>query len=220
MESESTQLELFHSLSNGSMDTGSGASDLPFPAGKSCYHSCYQEFPAEEEATEMGGMLVRNVPHDVRQWIEKERQRSQVSQQEFVLSVLHRASLSETAPLLLPFNEPPKEPAVPDALPLNFFDLFAGIGGFRSALSKLGGTCVFSCEWDRYSQKTYKAWWGDTPHGDITKIVAADIPDQDFLAAGLPCQSFPHDVEQFAVCYPLDRQKALAWLVVNGPAKN
>lgn len=137
----------------------------------------------------MGGLLVRNVPHEVREWIEKERQRNQMSQQEFVLTVLHKASLSEVAPLL-PFNEPPKEPAIPDALPFKFVDLFAGIGGFRAALGKLGGTCVFSSEWDRYSQKTYKAWYGDTPEGDIRKIVPKDIPDHDFLAAGFPCQPF------------------------------
>lgn len=52
-------------------------------------------------------------------------------------------------PPLLPFNEPTKEPAVPDALPFKFVDLFAGIGGFRTALTKLGVTRVFSSEWDR-----------------------------------------------------------------------
>lgn len=138
----------------------------------------------------MGGVLVRNVPHDIRQWIEKERQRNQMSQQEFVLSVLERVSASDATPLL-PFNEVPKEePQIPGALPFKFADLFAGIGGFRSALSKLGGTCVFSSEWDHYCQKTYKAWWGETPKGDIREILPADIPDHDFLAAGFPCQPF------------------------------
>jgi DNA (cytosine-5)-methyltransferase 1 len=183
------QFDLFPQTPDGySVDAGSKPTDFPCSAGKSCYHSCYQKFPAEEEAV-MGGMLVRNVPYDVREWIEKERQRNQMSQQEFVLSVLQRASAVETTPLL-PFNDLPKEPAVPDSLPFKFVDLFAGIGGFRSALTKLGGTCVFSSEWDRYSQKTYKAWWGDTPEGDIRQIVPADIPDHDFLAAGFPCQPF------------------------------
>ena len=36
-----------------------------------------------------------------------------------------------------------------------FIDLFAGIGGFRIALEKTGGKCVFSSEWDINSQKTY-----------------------------------------------------------------
>ncbi len=137
----------------------------------------------------MGGLLVRNVPSEVRQWIERERRQNQMSQQEFILSVLQKASVPESNPFL-PFEEPQKEPAVPDALPFTFIDLFAGIGGFRVAFSKLGGTCVFSSEWDRYSQKTYKAWYGETPEGDIRKIVPKDIPDHDVLAAGFPCQPF------------------------------
>lgn len=112
-----------------------------------------------------------------------------MTQQEFVLSLLHQASRIESAPLL-PFEESPKEPLGPDALPFKFIDLFAGIGGFRSALAKLGGECVFSSEWDRYSQKTYKAWYWDTPEGDIRKIKPAEIPDHDVLAAGFPCQPF------------------------------
>src|SRR5262249_38619060 len=74
--------------------------------------------------------------------------------------------------------------------PFRFIDLFAGIGGFRMALEKLGGACVFSSEWDKYSQKTYKRWYGDTPHGDIRKIAPNEIPDHDILAAGFPCQPF------------------------------
>ena len=35
-----------------------------------------------------------------------------------------------------------------------FIDLFAGIGGMRLAFEKVGGDCVFSSEWDKYSQKT------------------------------------------------------------------
>jgi DNA (cytosine-5)-methyltransferase 1 len=34
-----------------------------------------------------------------------------------------------------------------------FIDLFAGIGGFRIAMQNLGGKCVFSSEWDKYSKK-------------------------------------------------------------------
>ncbi len=73
-----------------------------------------------------------------------------------------------------------------------FIDLFAGIGGFRSALEKLGGRCLFSSEWDRFSQKTYHAWYGETPHGDIRLVAAtpSQIPDHDLLAAGFPCQPF------------------------------
>jgi hypothetical protein len=158
------------------------------PLGKLANHSCYQTFPAEE--AKMGGMLVRNMPQVVREWIEKERQQNQMSQQEFVLSVLQRASAMETTPLL-PFNDLPKEPAVPDSLPFKFIDLFAGIGGFRSALSKLGGTCVFSSEWDRYSQKTYKAWYGDAPEGDITRSPRQTSPTTISSLRDIPASRSP-----------------------------
>jgi DNA (cytosine-5)-methyltransferase 1 len=134
-------------------------------------------------------LLVRKLPDEVRQWIEQERQQQRMSKQEFVLSVLHQASLAERTPLL-PFEQLTKEIPVPSALPFTFVDLFAGIGGFRIALEELGGRCVFSCEWDRYSQKTYKAWFGEVPYGDIREIKPKDIPDHDILAAGFPCQPF------------------------------
>ena len=72
----------------------------------------------------------------------------------------------------------------------SFIDLFAGIGGFRMALEKLGGECLFSCEWDKYSRQTYEAWFGDLPHGDIRELDVAAIPDHDLLTAGFPCQPF------------------------------
>lgn len=73
---------------------------------------------------------------------------------------------------------------------MKFIDLFAGIGGFRLAMESVGGTCVFSSEWDKYAQQTYKANFGEVPAGDITKIEASDIPPHDVLCAGFPCQAF------------------------------
>jgi len=71
-----------------------------------------------------------------------------------------------------------------------FIDLFAGIGGTRIAFDEHGGHCVFSSEWDRWSQKTYAANFGEIPHGDITQIDPTTIPDHDVLVAGFPCQPF------------------------------
>jgi len=71
-----------------------------------------------------------------------------------------------------------------------FIDLFAGIGGFRTALERLGGRCVFSSEWNKYSQRTYEAWYGEKPHGDLRDIPPAAIPDHDILSGGFPCQPF------------------------------
>lgn len=73
-----------------------------------------------------------------------------------------------------------------------FIDLFAGIGGFRLALQNLGGKCVFSSEWNKYSKQTYRANFGEVPFGDITKSSTKNyIPDNfDVLCAGFPCQAF------------------------------
>jgi DNA (cytosine-5)-methyltransferase 1 len=73
-----------------------------------------------------------------------------------------------------------------------FIDLFAGIGGFRLALQNLGGKCVFTSEWDEYAKKTYRANFGETPFGDITKVYTKNyIPGGfDLLCAGFPCQAF------------------------------
>ena len=108
--------------------------------------------------------------------------------------------ISEQAPLFgsLPSIEPKlgrsvarsRMRAASGAERFRFIDLFAGIGGFRIALSAIGGRCVFTSEWDKYSQATYKVWFGHQPHGDINAIEPADIPDHDILAAGFPCQPF------------------------------
>jgi DNA (cytosine-5)-methyltransferase 1 len=71
-----------------------------------------------------------------------------------------------------------------------FIDLFAGIGGTRLAFEKNGGKCVFSSEWNKYSQLTYETNFGEIPEGDITAIKPEDIPDHDILVAGFPCQPF------------------------------
>ena len=71
-----------------------------------------------------------------------------------------------------------------------FIDLFAGIGGIRLGFEKFKGECVFTSEWDKYSQITYQANFGDEPNGDITKTDVKDIPKHDILLAGFPCQPF------------------------------
>ena len=71
-----------------------------------------------------------------------------------------------------------------------FIDLFAGIGGMRIAFESAGGKCVYTNEWNKFSQKTYFDNFGDMPDGDITKVDAKTIPDHDVLVAGFPCQPF------------------------------
>lgn len=84
----------------------------------------------------------------------------------------------------VPFEDKKKTPE------FTFIDLFAGIGGIRIPFQELGGKCVFTSEWDKFAQKTYRVNFGEEPQGDITKIDAKDIPDFDVLLGGFPCQPF------------------------------
>lgn len=72
--------------------------------------------------------------------------------------------------------------ARPVPAPLRFIDLFCGIGGFRIAFEQIGARCVFSSDWDKHSQTTYAANFGERPHGDI--------PAHDIRCGGFPCQPF------------------------------
>jgi DNA (cytosine-5)-methyltransferase 1 len=101
-----------------------------------------------------------------------------------------RAKLEKISnlPDSIPFRSPyDSNEAKPD---FRFIDLFAGIGGIRMPFQELGGHCVFSSEWDKFSQKSYAANYGEVPQGDITEIAADDIPEHDLLLAGFPCQAF------------------------------
>jgi DNA (cytosine-5)-methyltransferase 1 len=77
-----------------------------------------------------------------------------------------------------------------------FIDLFAGIGGLRLGFEAIGGRCVFTSEWDRWSNETYRKNFADGPDhemvGDIKPYGAnpALIPQHDVLLAGFPCQPF------------------------------
>ena len=95
--------------------------------------------------------------------------------------------LSAALQQMLPFHITQKADAKFD-----FIDLFAGIGGIRTGFENIGGQCVFTSEWDSYSQKTYAENFPSTHllAGDITKIAAEEIPNHDVLLAGFPCQPF------------------------------
>ncbi len=83
-----------------------------------------------------------------------------------------------------------EDPSEYHTTPPRFIDLFCGIGGFRIAFEKTGARCVFSSDYDKFSQATYEANFGERPHGDIHTIAVADIPAHDILCAGFPCQPF------------------------------
>lgn len=72
-----------------------------------------------------------------------------------------------------------------------FIDLFAGIGGFRLALERLGGNCIHFSEIHNDAINTYCANFDEAEDfnlGDITKV--KNLPSHDILTAGVPCQSW------------------------------
>ena len=79
-------------------------------------------------------------------------------------------------------------------MPIKFFDMFAGIGGFRSGLEAIGGfECVGYCEIDRYAKQAYEAMYdtgGELYFDDARKIIPEQLPDFDLICGGFPCQSF------------------------------
>lgn len=135
-------------------------------------------------------ILVRDIPPDVRSWISKASTECDLSQQEFLVQLLRDASLGSNQLQLFRDIRPAAPMPSSGSMPFGFIDLFSGIGGLRLGLEAVGGRCLFSSEWDKYCQKTYKKWFGEEPHGDITKIAPSDIPDHDLLAGGFPCQPF------------------------------
>jgi len=87
-----------------------------------------------------------------------------------------------------------------------FIDLFAGIGGFHSALEPLGGECVLVSEIDSAASRIYSKNWlknnENVMAGDIkelTKNVDKNIPSHDVLTAGFPCQPFSKSGHQLGV---------------------
>jgi DNA (cytosine-5)-methyltransferase 1 len=135
-------------------------------------------------------VLVRDLPPELTQWIEQEKEEKRQTQNEVLVSALFSAMNRHREPELFDSEFLRERITVPPCIPFKFIDLFAGIGGMRIGLERVGGQCVFTSEWDKYCQKTYKAWFGDLPAGDITKIDPHMIPDHDILAAGFPCQPF------------------------------
>ena len=66
--------------------------------------------------------------------------------------------------------------------------MFAGIGGFRSGLTRAGGfRCVGHCEIDKYANASYQAIYEpgkeERYYPDATQIDPADLPDFDLLSA-------------------------------------
>ena len=74
---------------------------------------------------------------------------------------------------------------------MRFIDLFAGLGGIRLALERLGYECVFASELDSELQQVYNRNFPGGPpiDGDI-RCSKGRVPTHDLLCAGFPCQPF------------------------------
>ena len=86
-----------------------------------------------------------------------------------------------------------------------FIDLFAGIGGFHTAMHSVGGKCVFASEWDKNARISYEANYSQIEpelfkkdiqgnflyfNEDINDVIPANVPDFDICCGGFPCQPF------------------------------
>ena len=82
---------------------------------------------------------------------------------------------------------------------IRFFDMFAGIGGFRSGLEAVGCfECVGHCEIDKYANKAYNAIYDkketEVYFEDARKIKPEYMPDIDLICGGFPCQSYAEEI--------------------------
>lgn len=80
---------------------------------------------------------------------------------------------------------------------MDFLDLFAGIGGFRMGLERLGHHCAGFCEIDKFARASYKAIYhteGEVEFHDITKVRNEEWRQfrgkVDLICGGFPCQAF------------------------------
>lgn len=137
------------------------------------------------------------------------RQRTGMSVEEvaedlgYSASTIYRWERGETAPkaavyraleVIAQFAKGPVVSKNDDYTGFRFIDLFAGIGGLRIGFQGIGGHCVFTSEWDKFSQETYRRNFRDNHpvHGDIREFSQNPslVPEHDVLLAGFPCQPF------------------------------
>ena len=83
-----------------------------------------------------------------------------------------------------------KNPKTIKSSDFTFIDLFAGIGGMRIAFENAGGHCVYSNEWNKYSQQTYFANFGDHRKVTLPKLMPIQFPTMIFLLPDFPVSRF------------------------------
>ena len=80
---------------------------------------------------------------------------------------------------------------------MNFLDLFAGIGGFRLGMERVGHKCVGFCEIDKFARSSYKAMHNtenEIEYHDIKEVTNEEFRKLrgkvDVICGGFPCQAF------------------------------
>lgn len=74
---------------------------------------------------------------------------------------------------------------------MEFLDIFAGIGGFRSGMELAGHKCIGYIEKDKFARKSYEAIYntkGEWTAYDVQKVQATEIPKTACWCFGFPCQ--------------------------------
>ena len=87
-------------------------------------------------------------------------------------------------------------------------DFFAGIGGFRIALDRLGGRCVFASETDRFARQCYFQNFNDLPAGDVSK------EDRDIFYSPPRSTSWGLSMSKFQRIRPEERSRGRPGKVV------
>lgn len=84
---------------------------------------------------------------------------------------------------------------------MKFIDLFAGLGGFHEALTRLGHECIFASEIDDELREIYLQNYPKLEgkvFGDIREFRHL-VPAHDILCAGFPCQPFSKSGSQLGL---------------------
>lgn len=101
---------------------------------------------------------------------------------------------------------------------IRVFDAFSGIGGFRSALERVGGFEIVGwCEIDRFAQKAYKALYdtgGEQFYENIRDIDVGKLADFDLLIGGFPCQPFSVCGASFVLCVRMKLSGSMVSLIL------
>lgn len=76
---------------------------------------------------------------------------------------------------------------------LKFISLFSGIGGFERGIEQAGidAECIGFSEINKYAIQVYeKQYPTHRNFGDVTAIIADELPELGLLVGGFPCQTF------------------------------